>query len=82
MTQAFFNEMFERADLHAGGVPPAVFSGAGDPRKHYLEFMNWLAAQSEQQIRNKRAEADLLFRRVGITFAVNGRRTAGREPSG
>ena len=34
--------------------------------------MNWLAAQSEQQIRNKRAEADLLFRRVGITFAVNG----------
>ena len=53
-------------------MPPAAFRGAGDPRTHYLEFMNWLATQSEQQIRNKRAEADLNFRRVGITFAVYG----------
>ncbi len=72
MTQAFFNEMFERSDLTAAGVPSAEFAQAGAPRSHYHGFFDWLAAQSEQSIRNKRAEADLNFRRVGITFAVYG----------
>jgi uncharacterized circularly permuted ATP-grasp superfamily protein len=72
MTQAFFNEMFERSDLEARGVPAAAFRGVGDPRTHYRDFLAWLSAQSEQQIEIKRAEADLNFRRVGITFAVYG----------
>jgi uncharacterized circularly permuted ATP-grasp superfamily protein len=72
MTQAFFNEMFERSELTAAGVPSAEFAQAGAPRSHYHDFFDWLAAQSEQRIRNKRAEADLNFRRVGITFAVYG----------
>ena len=41
-------------------------------REHYREFDSWLAQQSPETIARKRAEADLTFRRVGITFAVYG----------
>ena len=41
-------------------------------RQHYAEFANWLSAQSAETIARKRAESDLIFRRVGITFAVYG----------
>jgi len=41
-------------------------------RSHYARFQRWLATQSEDTVASKRAEADLLFRRVGITFAMNG----------
>ncbi|MEA3103176.1 circularly permuted type 2 ATP-grasp protein, partial [Caballeronia mineralivorans] len=41
-------------------------------RAHYARFSRWLSTQSPETIARKRAEADLLFRRVGITFAVNG----------
>jgi uncharacterized circularly permuted ATP-grasp superfamily protein len=41
-------------------------------RAHYARFSRWLSMQSPETITRKRAEADLLFRRVGITFAVNG----------
>jgi uncharacterized circularly permuted ATP-grasp superfamily protein len=53
----FFNEM-HAAD---GGV-----------REHYRGFHGWLGQQSAERIERKRAEADLSFRRVGITFAVYG----------
>ena len=46
-------------------------SGSG-VRAHYGEFERWLAEQSPETMRFKRAEADLVFRRVGITFAVYG----------
>ncbi|BAO88184.1 circularly permuted type 2 ATP-grasp protein [Caballeronia cordobensis] len=41
-------------------------------RNHYARFSRWLAMQSAETIARKRAEADVLFRRVGITFAVSG----------
>ena len=41
-------------------------------RPHYARFERWLSKQGNEAIARKRAEADLLFRRVGITFAVNG----------
>lgn len=41
-------------------------------RPHYDEFSRWLTAQTAETIARKRAEADLIFRRVGITFAVYG----------
>ncbi|MFZ4875835.1 circularly permuted type 2 ATP-grasp protein [Janthinobacterium sp. Mn2066] len=44
----------------------------GKVREHYREFSHWLQQQSPDTIARKRAEADLLFRRVGITFAVYG----------
>ncbi|WP_199754506.1 circularly permuted type 2 ATP-grasp protein [Pseudoduganella lurida] len=41
-------------------------------RDHYREFSAWLAQQSPEALERKRVEADLIFRRVGITFAVYG----------
>jgi len=55
----FFDEMY--ADAANGKV-----------RGHYREFEAWLAEQAAETIAHKRAEADLIFRRVGITFAVYG----------
>src|SRR4051794_34815179 len=46
--------------------------GASTVREHYREFQAWLSEQSAETIASKRAEADLIFRRVGITFAVYG----------
>lgn len=52
----FFNEM----------------SNDGVTREHYAEFCRWLEKQPPESVARKRAEADLSFRRVGITFAVYG----------
>jgi uncharacterized circularly permuted ATP-grasp superfamily protein len=76
MMQAFFSEMFERNGPAIAGVAPADFHECGLAREHYHEYFAWMSAQSEQQISNKRAEADLNFRRVGITFAVYGAKDA------
>lgn len=76
MRQAFFSEMFERNGPAIAGVPPADFHGCGEARAHYHRFFSWMCAQSEQQMSDKRAEADLNFRRVGITFAVYGAKDA------
>ena len=54
----FFNEMY--AD------------GGAKVRPHYRAFEDWLAEQHSDMLARKRAEADLIFRRVGITFAVYG----------
>ena len=54
----FFNEMFS--------------DGVGETREHYRQFHAWLTEQPAAVIARKQAEADLLFRRVGITFAVYG----------
>ena len=44
----------------------------GAVRPHYHDFSRWLDLQATEKLQNKRAEADLIFRRVGITFAVYG----------
>nr|WP_240787107.1 circularly permuted type 2 ATP-grasp protein [Ramlibacter rhizophilus] len=41
-------------------------------RPHYGSYARWLARQSEEAMRARRVEAELIFRRVGITFAVYG----------
>jgi len=46
--------------------------GDGGVRAHYRGFQSWLESQSADAIAAKRAEADLIFHRVGITFAVYG----------
>ena len=55
-----------------------MYSDASTVRPHYREFDNWLARQAPHVIEQKRAEAELIFRRVGITFAVYGD-NAGKE---
>jgi uncharacterized circularly permuted ATP-grasp superfamily protein len=44
----------------------------GEIRAHYSRFTDWLKETPSERIERKRAEADLAFRRVGITFAVYG----------
>jgi uncharacterized circularly permuted ATP-grasp superfamily protein len=53
----FFNEMH----LPDGAI-----------RQHYQPFADWLADTPPDRIAQKRAEADIVFHRVGITFAVYG----------
>jgi uncharacterized circularly permuted ATP-grasp superfamily protein len=55
-----------------------MYTGQCAVRPHYTGYESWLEAQSRQTMDNKRAEADLVFRRVGITFAVYGE-AAGTE---
>jgi uncharacterized circularly permuted ATP-grasp superfamily protein len=49
-----------------------MFDQHGAPRPHYGTFHSWLGNQSQALMSLKRAEAELIFRRVGITFAVYG----------
>jgi uncharacterized circularly permuted ATP-grasp superfamily protein len=54
----FFNEMYSDGSLQV--------------REHYRELKAWLSEQTPDTVERKRGEADLIFRRVGITFAVYG----------
>ncbi|WP_194720875.1 circularly permuted type 2 ATP-grasp protein [Noviherbaspirillum malthae] len=54
----FFNEMYS--------------DGSSQVREHYRELKAWLDEQTPDTVAAKRGEADLIFRRVGITFAVYG----------
>ena len=44
----------------------------GAVRSHYQTYRRWLSETPDERIARKRAEADIAFRRVGITFAVYG----------
>jgi uncharacterized circularly permuted ATP-grasp superfamily protein len=44
----------------------------GDVREHYAAYGQWLQSQPEAVMRARRDEAEVIFRRVGITFAVYG----------
>jgi uncharacterized circularly permuted ATP-grasp superfamily protein len=48
----------------------------GSARQHYQAFEQWLARQSETVMKARREEAEMIFRRVGITFAVYGEKDA------
>ena len=41
-------------------------------RPHYAAYEEWLKQQTPQALQHLREEAELIFRRVGITFAVYG----------
>ncbi|MDZ7812977.1 MAG: circularly permuted type 2 ATP-grasp protein [Ideonella sp.] len=46
-------------------------------RDHYRTYDRWLGRQERDVMRARREEAELIFRRVGITFAVYGDKDAG-----
>jgi uncharacterized circularly permuted ATP-grasp superfamily protein len=50
----------------------------GGVREHYQAYDTWLKETPAERIERKRAEGDLAFHRVGITFAVYGEE-AGKE---
>jgi uncharacterized circularly permuted ATP-grasp superfamily protein len=41
-------------------------------RPHYRNYLDWLKRQDPQTMHGRREEAEMIFRRVGITFAVYG----------
>ncbi|MEO7243170.1 MAG: circularly permuted type 2 ATP-grasp protein [Variovorax sp.] len=56
-----FDEMYEQLPYAGAAIRP-----------HYQRYDQWLARQSDDLIRSRREEAELIFRRVGITFAIYG----------
>jgi uncharacterized circularly permuted ATP-grasp superfamily protein len=58
----FFDEMY------AQGGP----AQGGEVRAQYATYDKWLSRQPAQVMASRREEAEMLFRRVGITFAVYG----------
>ena len=44
----------------------------GLARSHYTTFDTWLKGISAETVQQKQIEADLIFRRTGITFSLNG----------
>ena len=58
-----FDEMYSQASAAQPGNPI---------RAHYKVYAEWLSAQSESLMLARREEAEMIFRRVGITFAVYG----------
>jgi uncharacterized circularly permuted ATP-grasp superfamily protein len=70
-------------DSGAGGKVRAgpydeMLERGGGARAHCAAYCGWLAAQPAERLAQKRAEADALFHRLGITFAVYGE-NAGTE---
>ncbi len=55
-----------------------MYAADGAVRQHYRAYRKWLEATPEDRVHRKRLEADTLFRRLGITFAVYGEE-AGNE---
>jgi len=60
-----FDEMYTK-------LPYAFFSQGAQVRDHYKPYDAWLARQPGDTMAKRREEAELIFRRVGITFAVYG----------
>ena len=60
-----FDEMYTQ-------LPYAFFSKGAQIRDHYKIYDEWLARQPGDMMAKRREEAEMIFRRVGITFAVYG----------
>jgi uncharacterized circularly permuted ATP-grasp superfamily protein len=58
-----FDEMYSQATATQAGSPV---------RAHYKAYADWLSGQSDKVMLARREEAEMIFRRVGITFAVYG----------
>ena len=60
-----FDEMYT-------ALPYQFFTQGKEIRDHYKIYDEWLARQPGDMMRKRREEAEMIFRRVGITFAVYG----------
>ncbi len=67
-----FDEMYQPAAVPVSGPAATADADGRAVRGHYRGYADWLAGQSAEQMHARRAEAELIFRRVGITFAVYG----------
>ena len=49
-----------------------MHASPGEVRAHYAAYARWLSEQPPEVMADRREEAEVIFRRVGITFAVYG----------
>jgi len=54
------------------GIHDEMLDAEAAVRAHYRSYAEWLSGCSSDWMAGKRAEADLIFRRTGITFSVYG----------
>ena len=54
------------------GICDEMLLPDGTARPHYGAYADWIAQATAESMSGKRAEADLIFRRIGITFSVYG----------
>ncbi|MDP1567211.1 MAG: circularly permuted type 2 ATP-grasp protein [Polaromonas sp.] len=57
-------------------------AGDASVREHYQSYQRWLSRQPDSVMQARRAEAEMIFRRVGITFAVYGDKDDGNSETG
>jgi uncharacterized circularly permuted ATP-grasp superfamily protein len=57
-------------------------AASGEVRGHYGSYGRWLDQQPEGEMLARRDEAEVIFRRVGITFAVYGAKDEGGDTGG
>ena len=55
----------------------AALADGAKVREHYQFYADWLSRQDSGLMRARREEAEMIFRRVGITFAVYGDKDEG-----
>ncbi len=68
-----YDEMYRTLSLSGEEtVPPGVLRCGRDVRPGYAAYADWLERQPEAVMRSRCEEAEMIFRRVGITFAVYG----------
>jgi len=65
-----FDEMYTQ-------LPYEFFTHGAQIRDHYKIYDEWLARQPGDMMAKRREEAEMIFRRVGITFAVYGDKDEG-----
>ncbi|WP_310461176.1 circularly permuted type 2 ATP-grasp protein [Sphaerotilus sp.] len=63
--------MFDEMNSTDAAAPGAAV------REHYRTYARWLAQQPPEVMHARREEAEMIFRRVGITFAVYGDKDSG-----
>lgn len=56
-----------------------IYGLSGQIRPSYEKYMAWLSTKKENELKQKSIEADLLFQRLGITFAVSGDQDGGER---
>ncbi len=64
-----FDEMYTQ-------LPYEFFTHGAKIRDHYKIYDEWLASQPGDMMAQRREKAEMIFRRVGITFAVYGEKDA------
>src|SRR5579863_1148828 len=70
------SEAAERIGMEPGGAFDEMGFGADGPRSLYRHIARWLEETPADVLASRRAQAEYMFRRIGITFGVYGDKDA------